>query len=155
MAGRSDRAHRWFQFSTGANEVQIAGNSILVIDVAGLAEVAADREFEAYTVKRLIFQTTLFASASQMIITYGLNIDNENVSGATIDPASSTQADWLYWEEVMIGTSTLPLWAMYRDVSTLRKLHGLESVLRLKVSNRDLNDAVTCHAAGRVLVQLS
>jgi len=148
----ADRMRRqWMPFRTGFSGM--AGLDEIRISINSLINTALDRNLRDFTVTRLIFGfSAVFDSGTPETVSLGVRFENDNVVVGTVDPAADSQAEWIYWEEVVGNVGTMHQRdRIIRDIRSQRMSRGFNQEMFFYITN---NGAVAGDfmLSGRALV---
>ena len=149
------RAVLWFPFSEGATPTTLAASTLNRLFLPSIRETEVGREYEGYTVTRIILRLTIFSDGgTEQVITCGIIAQQEDVAIASVSPVGDPTADWMWHEEFVLKNSgDLESMLITRDLGSQRRLRGAGTELYWYAENRDAADAVKIHRSGRVLIK--
>ncbi len=144
----------WLPFSEGAVVTTLAAGNTTRLDIGSIREAEVGREYEGYTVTRSLLTIKVAnTSGGTNVWAAGLIVLQENVALATVTPAATPSADWLWHEEFVAANLFNDATSLvHRDLASQRKARGGDSILWLYITNRGAS-AVSIHRAGRVLIK--
>ena len=148
------RGTYWAHVSEGAAILEMAAGAVSRLLLMSLRETEVGREYEGFTVTRVISNLYLFGQTStDLVITSGLILHAENVAIGQIDPVAEPHTDWLLNEEHVVsqGVEGNPM-TVHRDLGSQRKARGGESELFWYLFNRS-GAAIRVHRSARVLLK--
>jgi len=138
--------------SSGAAQINLTATSTARLLIPSLREAEVGREYEGYTITRMLLNLSLLATTGdEQVVTAGLITHNEDINISQIDPATNPFADWMWHEEFVIANNNNAYhFNIQRDIRSQRKTRGAQSDTFLYLFNRG---AVTIlfHISGRVL----
>ena len=154
MTTRGRRGTYWAHVSEGATPLVLSAGGVSRLLLLSLREAETQREYEGYTVTRMILSCGQdYASGTQRPITHGVIVLPESVSIGDIDPATEPHVDWLWNEEFMVGSNITETNAKFtRDIRSQRKARGGDSELYWIVVNRG-GVNLNVHRSGRILLR--
>ena len=152
------RSKMWVPWSNGASVSTLAAASVVRVFLMSIVEApnVLDRNVQQYTVLRHVFNVALRSVSANAVVTMGLIILNRDLLIGSITPALSPTADWLWLDEVPVGSSAgfLPDYIMRHDIRSMRKSQakGIINELYLYIENRNVASAIDYHFFGRTLI---
>ena len=145
----------WMPFSEGAVPLAHAAGISSRLLIASIRETAHGREFEGYTVTRILFNMTITADAgNDNVVAAGIILLPSDVALANVGPADERLVDWMWQEEWQVGViNNFNQVRISRDIRSQRKARGGDTELYFYVENRDGANGLQVHRSGRVLVK--
>ena len=148
------RGTYWATFSEGAVKTALPAGTVSRLFLLSTREAEVGREYEGYTVTRMIFNLFLLQQSDvESPASCGIILQNTDIALADIEPASDQFADWLWWEEFLPAqTSAHPMTIITRDIHSQRKARGADTDLYFYIVNRGTT-TLEVHRSGRVLLK--
>ena len=147
----------WLPFSDGPSFTAVGTGVTNRLDVGSIREVEVGREYEGYTVTRIICTlSAIMTSGNNGVVTVGMMAQNENIGAVTVEPVGQPNADWMWHEEFRTETALVGPFCsnIHRDLRSQRKVRGGESLLGLWLTNRS-GVTINVHRSGRVLIKVT
>jgi len=151
MADR--RQTYWMSFSEGATLLTQGPGIQTRLLIPSLRETEVGREYEGYTVIRVILKLWLHSTGAEAVITSGIMTHAEGVALAQLNPANDPHVDWLWQEDTVVSASVDEPRVVERDLRSMRKSRGGDNNLFWYVVNRSGVVSVELHRSGRALIK--
>jgi len=142
----------WATFSEGATATTVVSTAASRLFLLSTREAQVGRQYEGYTVTRMIFNLHLQQLTDvEEAVSCGIILQNADIAVASVEPAADQYADWLWWEEFLPGVSAVGNWNLItRDIRSQRKARGADTELWFYVTNRG-GGSIVVHRSGRIL----
>jgi len=140
-------------FSEGATVLTLGPGSAARLLLPSLREAEVGREYEGYTVTRILLNLWILSTGAEAIITSGVIYQQEDVAVGSVQPDVDPHADWMWQEDTVAPASTDDGIRIHRDIRSQRKLRGGDNELYWYVKSRSGAVSVELHRSGRVLVK--
>jgi len=147
------RGTYWMSFSEGATLLTMAPGATSRLLIPSLRETEAGREYEGYTVTRMLLNIFIQSTGAEAIVTFGVILQTESVAVGQVGPVQEPHADWLWQEDLVTGPSTDEPLRIHRDIRSQRKSRGGENEFYVYAVSRSGVISVELHRSGRVLVK--
>ena len=142
----------WMRFSEGAAFAVVAAGNNSRLLVPSIREAEVGREYEGFTITRLIINVTLRSATTLAVVTMGVIVQQEDIALATVQPAADPHADWFWCEEFLANDSGDDSLQIHRDIRSQRKARGGDSEVYIYVVNRS-GVNIEVHRSGSMLVK--
>ena len=150
MANR--RSMYWMSFSEGSSTTAVSAGGESRLLMPSIRESELGREFERYTVTRILFNLSLTSATANLVVTAGIHIIQEDVPITAISPADDPHSDWLWKEEFIVtGQDAAGVSLVHRDIRSQRKAVP-DSEFYFVINNRS-GATVDVHRSGRALIK--
>jgi len=149
MANR--RQTYWMSFSEGATILSMGPTVTTRLLIPSLREAEVGREFEGYTVIRMLLKLWSHSTGAEGVLSNGIMTHAEAIALGQLRPDLEPHADWMWQEDVVSNASDEPPTVIERDIRTMRKSRGGENELFWYIRNRGAVVTVEVHRSGRVL----
>jgi len=147
---------RWANFTSGAEPLALAANASARVLLLSVLEADLGRTVETFTVTRVIFGMNLLSLTSgPSVVACGLIVHPESFALGQIDPNADIHTDWFWWGEFLTnsgGGANQPPGQIVRDIAGQRRATGQAPGVFFYIENRDANESISFHIAGRVLL---
>ena len=109
----------------------LGAGAVARLFVPSIREAETGREYEGYTVTRMLLNLLLRStSGSDRVLTCGMIIQQEDVLIGSVLPDDDPHADWLWHEEFVVGVNDhAPHALISRDIRSQRIARGREACL--------------------------
>jgi len=152
----ADRMRRvWLPFSSGSALIDAGGPGTIRTDIPFILESEMGRQYESYTLTRLLFRWNGYLSVgTEAVVTLGVIIQPAELLIGSSNPADDPERDWLYHGEFTIRSASdqlRPSEAIVRDIRSQRKSLGMATKMYFY---ERIRSAVTMrsHVSGRALI---
>jgi len=143
----------WMPLSDGATFTSIAPGNTSRLSIPSVREAEVGREYEGYTVTRLLLNVTMRSASALLVLGVGVILLQEDVLLSTVNPSNDPSSDWLWFEEFLIPDSGDDPLIIHRDIRSQRKARGGDSDMFIYATNRSGVSTAEIHRGGRALVK--